>query len=99
MMKLARSKEAVGPAVPKVAMVAVAQDYPASDGSTIHAHEVDLLARTKALLNASAAASPDSLEVQLLAEERAFVDCAAHPDFAEGLAAFFEKRRAAYARS
>ena len=49
MMKLASSKEAVGPAVPKVAMVAVAQDYPASDGSTIHAHEVDLLARTKAL--------------------------------------------------
>lgn len=57
------------------------------------------LARTKALLNASASALPDSLENQLLAEERAFVDCAAHPDFAEGLAAFFEKRRANYARS
>ncbi len=57
------------------------------------------LARTKALLNASASALPDSLENQLLAEERAFVECAAHPDFAEGLAAFFEKRRANYARS
>ena len=57
------------------------------------------LARTKALVNASAAALADSLETQLLAEQRAFVDCAAHPDFAEGLAAFFEKRRAVYARS
>lgn len=57
------------------------------------------LASSKALLNASAAASPGSLETQLLAEEQAFVDCAAHPDFAEGLAAFFEKRRANYARS
>ena len=56
------------------------------------------LARTKALLNASVSALPDSLEAQLLAEQRAFVDCAAHPDFAEGLAAFFEKRRAVYAR-
>ena len=57
------------------------------------------LARTKELLNASAGAFPDSLEAQLLAEQRAFVDCAAHPDFAEGLAAFFEKRRALYERS
>ena len=30
---------------------------------------------------------------QLLAEQRGFADCAAPPDFAEGLAAFFEKRK------
>lgn len=57
------------------------------------------LARTKELLNSSTGALQDSFEAQLLAEQRAFVDCAAHPDFAEGLAAFFEKRRACYARS
>ena len=52
------------------------------------------LARTKALLNA---ATGDALEAQLLAEQRSFAECAAHPDFVEGLAAFFEKRRPRYA--
>ena len=51
------------------------------------------LARTKALLNQS---FDHSLEAQLLAEQCCFADCAAHPDFAEGLAAFFEKRRPVY---
>jgi 2-(1,2-epoxy-1,2-dihydrophenyl)acetyl-CoA isomerase len=51
------------------------------------------LARTKALLNQS---FDNSLEAQLLAEQGYFADCAAHPDFAEGLAAFFEKRRPVY---
>ena len=51
------------------------------------------LARTKALLNQS---FEHSLEAQLLAEQGCFADCAAHPDFAEGLAAFFEKRRPVY---
>lgn len=51
------------------------------------------LAQTKALLNQSC---DNSLEAQLLAEQRFFADCAAHPDFAEGLAAFFEKRRPVY---
>lgn len=51
------------------------------------------LAQTKALLNQSCG---NTLEAQLLAEQRLFADCAAHPDFAEGLAAFFEKRRPSY---
>jgi 2-(1,2-epoxy-1,2-dihydrophenyl)acetyl-CoA isomerase len=51
------------------------------------------LAHTKALLNQSGG---NSLEAQLEAEQRFFVDCAAHPDFAEGLAGFFEKRRPVY---
>ena len=54
------------------------------------------LARTKALLNQS---FDHSLEAQLLAEQRGFADCAAHPDFAEGLAAFFEKRRPVYGQA
>lgn len=49
MMGLAPSKDKVGPAVPKVAFVAAAQDYPSSDGSIIWAGDVDLLARTKAM--------------------------------------------------
>ncbi|MCM8596737.1 enoyl-CoA hydratase/isomerase family protein [Accumulibacter sp.] len=53
------------------------------------------LARTKALLNQSLAAS---LEAQLHAEQRAFAACGAEPDFREGLAAFFERRPANYAR-
>jgi 2-(1,2-epoxy-1,2-dihydrophenyl)acetyl-CoA isomerase len=51
------------------------------------------LARTKALLNQSLGVS---LETQLLAEQRAFAACGADPDFAEGLAAFFERRPASY---
>lgn len=49
MMGLASSKDKIGPAVPKVAFVAPAQDYPSSEGSIIQASEVDLLARTKAM--------------------------------------------------
>ena len=51
------------------------------------------LARTKALLNASV---DNTLHAQLAAERRDFAACAADPDFAEGLAAFFEKRKAVY---
>lgn len=48
------------------------------------------LARTKSLINQS----PDnSFEDQLLAEQGHFVDCADEPDFTEGLAAFFDKRK------
>ena len=54
------------------------------------------LARTKALLNQS---FDHSLAEQLLAEQGSFADCAAHPDFSEGLAAFFEKRRPVYGQS
>ncbi|MDR1367865.1 MAG: enoyl-CoA hydratase/isomerase family protein [Candidatus Accumulibacter sp.] len=53
------------------------------------------IARTKALINASFDAT---FEEQLLAERQSFVGCATHPDFAEGLTAFFEKRRPAYRR-
>ena len=51
------------------------------------------LARTKALLNTSC---DNTLLAQLAAERRDFSACAADPDFAEGLAAFFEKRKAVY---
>lgn len=51
----------------------------------------DALARTKALLNQS---FDNSLESQLRAEQQFFVDCSVHPDFAEGLNSFFEKRKA-----
>lgn len=53
------------------------------------------LARTKALLNQSL---DTALETQLHAEQRAFAACGAHPDFNEGLAAFFERRKASYDR-
>ena len=49
MMGLAKNVEQVGPAVPKVAFVAPAQDYPDSEGKIITAGEVDLVARTKAM--------------------------------------------------
>lgn len=55
----------------------------------------EALARTKALLNRSL---DNTLESQLLAEQRSFAACGAHPDFNEGLAGFFEKRKPLYAR-
>jgi 2-(1,2-epoxy-1,2-dihydrophenyl)acetyl-CoA isomerase len=51
------------------------------------------LARTKALINQS---SGKSLEAQLLDEQASFTDCATHPDFSEGLAGFFERRKPVY---
>jgi 2-(1,2-epoxy-1,2-dihydrophenyl)acetyl-CoA isomerase len=48
------------------------------------------IARTKALLGAS---FERSLDEQLDAEQASFARCAAEPDFAEGLAAFVEKRK------
>ncbi|MFT3848667.1 MAG: enoyl-CoA hydratase-related protein [Propionivibrio sp.] len=53
------------------------------------------LARTKALLNQS---FDRTLEAQLLAEQESFVDCASGPDFAEGLAAFLEKRKPVFGK-
>jgi 2-(1,2-epoxy-1,2-dihydrophenyl)acetyl-CoA isomerase len=49
--------------------------------------------RTKALLNNSLA---NSLESQLQHEAEAFAQSAAEPDFAEGLRAFIEKRKAVF---
>jgi methylitaconate Delta-isomerase len=49
MMKLAASPAQVGPAVPKVAFVAPAQDYRTISGTLIKAADCDLLARTKAM--------------------------------------------------
>lgn len=49
MMGLAATVEQVGPAVPKVAFVAPALDYPTSEGNVITTGEVDLVARTKAM--------------------------------------------------
>jgi len=54
----------------------------------------EALAHTKRLLNASL---DHSLAEQLHAEQRAFAACGVDPDFGEGLAAFFEKRRPAFA--
>jgi len=54
------------------------------------------LAHTKALLNQS---FDNSIEAQLFAEQQFFVDCATNPDFAEGLTAFFEKRRPVYCKN
>jgi len=53
------------------------------------------LARTKSLLNRS---FDNGLDAQLDLEQASFVDCAAHPDFAEGLGAFLEKRSPGYRR-
>lgn len=53
----------------------------------------EALAGTKRLLNA---AFETSLTEQLHAEQRAFAACGVNPDFAEGLAAFFEKRPARF---
>jgi 2-methylaconitate cis-trans-isomerase PrpF len=49
MMGLATSKDAVSPAVPKVAFVSSPQDYVAINDTAVKAKDVDLVARTKAL--------------------------------------------------
>lgn len=54
------------------------------------------MARTKHLLDTSLAAT---LAEQLHGEQCAFAACGSEPDFAEGLAAFFEKRPARFAGS
>ena len=56
----------------------------------------EALARTKALLNQSL---ETSLEAQLVAEQRSFAACGVNADFNEGLAAFFERRKAVYDKS
>ena len=52
-------------------------------------------ARTKALLRGSPATS---LEAQLQREQESFIDCCTTADFAEGVAAFVEKRKAEFGR-
>lgn len=49
MMGLSTSKDAVSPAVPKVAFVSAPQDYITINGGIVKAKDVDLVARTKAL--------------------------------------------------
>lgn len=51
------------------------------------------LARTKTLLNQS---FDTTFAEQLRAEQQCFVDCSVHPDFAEGLNSFFEKRKPSF---
>jgi 2-(1,2-epoxy-1,2-dihydrophenyl)acetyl-CoA isomerase len=50
-------------------------------------------ARTKALLRGSLAAN---FETQLQREKKSFIDCCTTTDFAEGVAAFVEKREAKF---
>jgi hypothetical protein len=50
MMKLAKSAEAAGPAIPKVAFVAPPQDYITSTGRSVAAGECDFLARAKSIV-------------------------------------------------
>ena len=75
--------------VPLAELAAAALDL----AQRLAAGPAEALARTKALLNQSL---ETSLESQLLAEQRSFAACGAHADFSEGLAAFFEKRKARY---
>jgi methylitaconate Delta-isomerase len=49
MMGLAPSKDKVGPAVPKVAFVSAPATYLSSDGMTIQAADIDIVARTLAM--------------------------------------------------
>ena len=49
LMGLSATKKATGPAVPKVAIVALPQDYRSTEGENITAGTIDLVARTKAL--------------------------------------------------
>lgn len=49
LMGLAKTKETAGAAVPKVAIVAKAQDYMSVEGAIVKSSEVDLVARTLAL--------------------------------------------------
>ena len=49
MMGLANTKSSVGFAVPKVAFVSAPQEYSTINGKLVKAHEVDLVARTKAM--------------------------------------------------
>jgi 2-(1,2-epoxy-1,2-dihydrophenyl)acetyl-CoA isomerase len=71
------------------------------DGETLKlaqrlaAGPAEALARTKALLNQSL---DNSLEAQLQAEQRAFAACGVHPDFSEGLSAFFDKRKPVFGK-
>ena len=58
--------------------------------SRLAAGAAGALARTKALLNQS---FENSLEDQLLCEQRRFVECASEADFSEGVAAFLAKRK------
>ncbi len=67
------------------------QDETLKLAQRLAAGPAEALARTKALLNRSL---ENSLETQLLAEQRSFAACGVHPDFSEGLSAFFEKRPA-----
>ena len=53
-------------------------------------------ARTKALLRG---ALSSNLETQLQREQESFIDCSTTPDFAEGVAAFVEKREAKFGGS
>lgn len=80
--------------VNRVVPAAALQGETARLAQRLAAGPTAVYARTKALLNGSLGAS---LETQLQREADAFAQCAAEPNFAEGLAAFLEKRRARFA--
>ncbi|MDX9706232.1 MAG: enoyl-CoA hydratase-related protein [Azospira sp.] len=76
-------------------VVAAAELLPQAEklAARLAAGPAEALASTKRLLNAS---FETTLTEQLHAEQRAFAACGVNPDFAEGLAAFFEKRPARF---
>ena len=79
--------------VNRVVPAAALQDETAKLAQRLAAGPTAVYGRTKALLNGSLGAT---LETQLQREADAFAQCAAEPNFAEGLAAFLEKRRARF---
>ena len=76
-------------------VVAVAELLPQAEAlaARLAAGPVEALAHTKRLINTSFNAT---LAEQLHSEQRAFAASGVNPDFAEGLAAFFEKRPARF---
>jgi 2-(1,2-epoxy-1,2-dihydrophenyl)acetyl-CoA isomerase len=77
----------------RVVPAAALHDETAKLAQRLAAGPTAVYGRTKALLNGSLGAT---LETQLQREAEAFAQCAAEPNFAEGLAAFLEKRRARF---
>jgi 2-(1,2-epoxy-1,2-dihydrophenyl)acetyl-CoA isomerase len=80
--------------VNRVVPAAALGDETAKLAARLAAGPAGAYARTKALIQGSLGAS---LETQLQREAESFASCAAEPDFAEGVRAFLDKRKARWA--